>query len=143
MGRGLHNATDIPRNSRTGVGHAGTAIFECTTTRLATVLLVSAYDRFHVFLTFRKPMILVPAAMGFEFYLPSDMEQPIDDTLSRGRPRELLRDILREHPTSPGPRLEDAESHAGEPSDGDSPPGAAAAGGSVCNPPGCRRRAKW
>ena len=66
MGFGLHNATGAPRSSRTSVGHAGAAIFERTTTPLATVLLASAYDRFSRFFTSRKPMILVFHTSRFE-----------------------------------------------------------------------------
>ena len=78
MGFGLHNATDAPRSSRTGVGHAGAAIFERTTTPLATVLLASAYDRFSRFFNFRKPMILVFHTSRFEFPLVGerDLSEP-------------------------------------------------------------------
>ena len=84
MGFGLHNATDAPRSSRTGVGHAGAAIFERTTTPLATVLLASAYDRFSRFFNFRKPMILVFHTSRFEFplLLRPDAPLPSSYTLS-------------------------------------------------------------
>ena len=67
MGRDLRNATDAPRSSRTGVGHAGAAIFERTTTPLATVLLASAYcvTRFVVPFVIRFP---IPETFQFHFH---------------------------------------------------------------------------
>jgi len=46
---GLHNATDAPRSSRTGVGHAGAAIFERSALGWPLFVVASAYGRFHGF----------------------------------------------------------------------------------------------
>ena len=72
MGFGLHNATDAPRSSRTGVGHAGAAIFERSTLGWPLFVVASAYDRFHVFFDISKTMILVFHTSRFEFPLPEE-----------------------------------------------------------------------
>ena len=49
---------------------------------------------------------------------PTDTEPPTDAPLNRGRPREALRDIPREHPMNPpDPRLANAEAKESELSD--------------------------
>ena len=69
MGLCLRNATDAPRSSRTGVGHAGAAIFVRSTLGWPLFVVGSAYGRFHVFFYTSKPLILVSATMCFEFPL--------------------------------------------------------------------------
>ena len=52
MGLGLHNATDAPRSSRTGVGHAGAAIFERSALGWPLFVVLVPMTDFTFFLTF-------------------------------------------------------------------------------------------